>query len=169
CAPFNPIGLSPARTSWSTSARLAACAAGQTPARSIEEMVPAPYHHIPKSQVSAAANLMSNYPEPFDSTLAQHTKKCDPAGPLVIQMAKLLQTHDTNEFRSIGCFLVAGTGIKIKILGGGYSVDDKEDMIYSVETSGVTAGNLRIISAHLIPHMGQAKAIIYLSSSQYLI
>ncbi|KNZ58429.1 uncharacterized protein VP01_1931g6, partial [Puccinia sorghi] len=58
CAPFNPIGLSPARTSWSNSARLAARAAGQTPARSIGEMVPALYHrYLCMFQKSAAKGL----------------------------------------------------------------------------------------------------------------
>ncbi|KNZ53761.1 elongation factor EF-2 [Puccinia sorghi] len=90
--------------------------------------------HIPNPQVSADAKLKSNYPEPFDSPLAQHTKKSDPTGPLVIQIAKLLPTHDTNEFRSIKSVLggVAGAGIKIKVLGEGYSVNDKEDMMETI-------------------------------------
>lgn len=87
--------------------------------------------HIPNPHVSAAAKLKSNYTGPLDSPLAQHIEKSDPAGPLVIQIAKLLPTHDTNEFRSIESVLggVAGAGIKIKVLGEGYSVDDKEDMM----------------------------------------
>ncbi|KNZ49068.1 hypothetical protein VP01_5230g2 [Puccinia sorghi] len=36
--------LVPARTSWSTSTRLTASTAAQTPAKSVEELVPALYH-----------------------------------------------------------------------------------------------------------------------------
>ncbi|KNZ60251.1 uncharacterized protein VP01_1588g2 [Puccinia sorghi] len=117
--------------------------------------------HIPNPHVSAAAKLKSNYTGPLDSPLAQHIEKSDPAGPLVIQITKLYPTHDANEFRSFGRVLsgVAQAGVKVKVLGEGYSVDDEEDMVealidrvfifesrYSVETSGVPAGNLCLLS-----------------------
>ncbi|KAA1114753.1 hypothetical protein PGT21_021692 [Puccinia graminis f. sp. tritici] len=117
--------------------------------------------HVPNPQVSAAAKLKSNYTGPLDSPLAQHIEKSDPSGPLVIQITKLYPTHDANEFRSFGRVLsgVARAGVKVKVLGEGYSVDDEEDMVealiervfifesrYSVETSGVPAGNLCLIS-----------------------
>ena len=58
CAPVNPIGLFPARTSWSTSARLAARNAAQAPTKSIEELIPAPYHqYLRMFQKSAAQGL----------------------------------------------------------------------------------------------------------------
>ncbi|KNZ63196.1 polyprotein, partial [Puccinia sorghi] len=55
CAPLDPIGLSPARTSWSTSTRLAAFTVTQKPTKSIEELVPAPYHqYLPMLKNSAS-------------------------------------------------------------------------------------------------------------------
>ncbi|KNZ47875.1 uncharacterized protein VP01_6072g1 [Puccinia sorghi] len=54
----DPIGLYPARKSWSTSVCLAACIAGQTPTKSIEELVPAPYHqYLPMFKKSSAQGL----------------------------------------------------------------------------------------------------------------
>jgi U5 small nuclear ribonucleoprotein component len=87
--------------------------------------------HVPNPQVSAAAKLKSNYTGPLDSPLAQHIEKSDPSGPLVIQITKLYPTHDANEFRSFGRVLsgVARAGVKVKVLGEGYSVDDEEDMV----------------------------------------
>ncbi|KAH9473311.1 hypothetical protein Pst134EA_000382 [Puccinia striiformis f. sp. tritici] len=117
--------------------------------------------HVPNPQAAAVAKLKSNYTGPLDSPLAQHIAKSDPAGPLVIQITKLYPTHDANEFRSFGRVLsgVARAGVKVKVLGEGYSVDDEEDMVealiervfifesrYSVETSGVPAGNLCLLS-----------------------
>ncbi|KNZ47893.1 uncharacterized protein VP01_6062g2, partial [Puccinia sorghi] len=58
CTPFDPIGISPPQTSWSTSARLAACTAAQTPTKSLKELVAAPYHqYLPMFKKSSAQGL----------------------------------------------------------------------------------------------------------------
>ncbi|MBW0462556.1 hypothetical protein O181_002271 [Austropuccinia psidii MF-1] len=117
--------------------------------------------HVPNPQVSAVTKLKTNYTGPLDSPLARHIENNDSTGPLVIQVTKLYPTHDASEFRSFGRVLsgVAKPGIKVKVLGEGYSTKDEEDMVealvervfifesrYSVETSGVPAGNLCLIS-----------------------
>lgn len=55
---------------------------------------------------------------------------CDPDGPLMIQIVKLYPTPDAAEFRAFGR-VMSGTvrkGMKVNVLGEGYSPEDEEDM-----------------------------------------
>ncbi|KAG0140391.1 hypothetical protein CROQUDRAFT_136726 [Cronartium quercuum f. sp. fusiforme G11] len=117
--------------------------------------------HVPNPQISAKAKLLTSYTGPLDSRIATCIGEGDSKGPLIIQITKLYPTHDAGEFRSFGRVLsgVARAGVKVKVLGEGYSVNDEEDMVeaviekvfisesrYSIETSGIPAGNLCLLS-----------------------
>ncbi|KAI8452874.1 elongation factor EF-2 [Phakopsora pachyrhizi] len=117
--------------------------------------------HVPNPQAGAAAKLKSSYTGPLDSPLAERIKNADFSGPLVIQVTKLYPTHDASDFRSFGRVLsgVARPGTRVKVLGEGYSANDEEDMVealiekvfvfesrYAIETSGIPAGNLCLLS-----------------------
>lgn len=90
--------------------------------------------HVPAPHTSAESKLVTNYTGPLDSPIANHIRKSDPQGPLIIQVTKLYPTHDAGEFRSFGRVLsgVARAGMKVKVLGEGYSVNDEEDMVEAV-------------------------------------
>ncbi|KAH9823824.1 P-loop containing nucleoside triphosphate hydrolase protein [Melampsora americana] len=128
------------------------------PSTGLVDMIAA---HIPDPRLSADSKLLTNYTGPLDSPIANHIRESDPKGPLIIQITKLYPTHDAGEFRSFGRVLsgVARAGVKVKVLGEGYSINDEEDMVeatiekvsisesrYSIETSGVPAGNLCLLS-----------------------
>lgn len=58
-------------------------------------------------------------------------KKCDPEGPLMVQVSKLYHTTDAQSFRAFGR-IISGTlrkGQQLKVLGEGYSPEDEEDMM----------------------------------------
>lgn len=60
-------------------------------------------------------------------------KACDAEGPIMVQVAKLYHTTDAQSFRVFGRVL-SGTlkkGMRIKVLGEGYSPEDEEDMMKS--------------------------------------
>ncbi|OLL25470.1 U5 small nuclear ribonucleoprotein component [Neolecta irregularis DAH-3] len=112
--------------------------------------------HIP-SPVENAKNMIDNmYTGPLNSTLRESLLKCDPDGPLVIQITKLYSSIDASTFHSFGR-VFSGTvkhGQKVKVLGEGYTLDDEEDMTvvtisdiwvyesqYRVITEAIPAGN----------------------------
>lgn len=61
-------------------------------------------------------------------------QKCDPTGPVMVQVTKLYQTTDAQSFRAFGR-VMSGTlqkGAEVKVLGEGYSPEDEEDMMKAV-------------------------------------
>lgn len=71
---------------------------------------------------------------PMTSDLVSHMKKCDPEGPVMVQITKLYHTTDAQSFRAYGR-VISGTvrkGMEIKVLGEGYSPEDEEDMVKAV-------------------------------------
>ncbi|PWN23949.1 putative ribosomal elongation factor EF-2 [Microstroma glucosiphilum] len=116
--------------------------------------------HIPSPKAAAATKIASSWSGPLDSSLAQSMGQCDADGPLVIQIAKLYQTIDAQDFRAFGRVL-SGTvrvGDRVKVLGEGYTQDDEEDLVmatvegvwvnetrYVVPSEGIPAGSLALL------------------------
>lgn len=116
--------------------------------------------HVPSPVEGAARYLDRYYSGPLDTKVAASMAKCDPDGPLVVHVTKLFSTSDAKSFHSFGRVLsgTARSGMPVRVLGEGYSLDDEEDMItaslgdvlisetrYNVPTSGVPAGNLALL------------------------
>ncbi|RPA94448.1 P-loop containing nucleoside triphosphate hydrolase protein [Choiromyces venosus 120613-1] len=111
--------------------------------------------HVPSALDGAKAKVENTYTGPLDTELAESMQKCDPEGPLVIQITKLYHTSNASDFLSFGR-VMSGTvkpGMQVRVLGEGYTLDDEEDMVtatisdcwvgearYKVPTSGVPAG-----------------------------
>jgi U5 small nuclear ribonucleoprotein component len=61
---------------------------------------------------------------------ADAMRKCDPSGPLMVQVVKLYNSVDMESFEVFGR-VMSGTitvGQKIRVLGEGYTPEDEEDM-----------------------------------------
>ncbi|KAL8283107.1 hypothetical protein RQP46_005885 [Phenoliferia psychrophenolica] len=116
--------------------------------------------HIPDPTAAAKLKVESTYTGSLESPLSKSMLACDPAGPLVIQVVKLYPTPDANEFRAFGRILsgTVTTGMKVKVLGEGYSPEDEEDMViqtvssvmisesrYDIEVDGMPAGNFVLL------------------------
>lgn len=116
--------------------------------------------HIPSPVASAASKVEGTYTGPQTSDIAASMKRCDPDGPVMVQIAKLYHTTDAQSFRAFGR-VMSGTlrkGAQVKVLGEGYSPEDEEDMIkatvediwvsearYFIPTEEAPAGNLVLI------------------------
>lgn len=86
--------------------------------------------HIPSPTAGARTKIEQIYTGPMDSELAKAMLRCDPAGPLMIHIAKLYHKFDCSAFYALGR-VFSGTitpGMKVKVLGENYSLDDEEDM-----------------------------------------
>ncbi|KAL4902486.1 hypothetical protein BDW74DRAFT_157873 [Aspergillus multicolor] len=116
--------------------------------------------HIPSPVEGAKRALERYYTGPRDSKVATAMTKCDPDGPLVVHVTKLLASTDASRFHALGRVLsgTARPGLAVRVLGEGYAPDDEEDMVnatisdtwiaetrYNIPTSGVTAGNLVLL------------------------
>lgn len=120
--------------------------------------------HIPSPKDAGPRKVAHTWSGPLNkeepSPLVQSMLQCDADGPLVIQIAKLYQTTDAQEFRAFGRVL-SGTvkvGDRVRVLGEGYNQDDEEDMVsatvqgvwvsetrYVVPSEGIPAGSLCLL------------------------
>ncbi|KAL3438588.1 P-loop containing nucleoside triphosphate hydrolase protein [Aspergillus tetrazonus] len=127
------------------------------PAEGFVDMV---LQHIPSPVEGAKRVLERYYTGPLDTKIAAAMANCDPDGPLVVHVTKLLANTDASRFHALGKILsgTARPGLQIRVLGEGYTPDDEEDMVnatisdtwiaetrYNIPTSGVTAGNLVLL------------------------
>ena len=123
------------------------------PASGFVDMV---VQHVPSPVEGANQKLEHYYTGPPDTTTAKAMLECDPDGPLVVHITKLINTPDAQGFNSFGRVMsgTARPGQKVRVLGENYSIDDEEDMAtanidhvwiaesrYNVPTSGIPAGN----------------------------
>lgn len=117
--------------------------------------------HVPSPVEGAQRNLERYYTGPPDSETATAMSKCDPDGPLVVQITKLYNNTDATGFDAFGR-IMSGTAYpdtQVQVLGESYSLDDPEDATkgtisdvriacsrYSIPVSGLPAGNLVLLS-----------------------
>ena len=87
--------------------------------------------HIPSPKEAAATKVESSYSGEQDSALAMAMRRCDAKGPLMINVTKLYAKPDGSGFDALGRVLsgTARPGMKVRVLGEGYSLDDDEDMV----------------------------------------
>ncbi|KAH9894610.1 P-loop containing nucleoside triphosphate hydrolase protein [Xylariomycetidae sp. FL2044] len=117
--------------------------------------------HVPSPVEAAEHKLQQYYTGPLDTKVAEAMNKCDQDGPLVVHITKLFNSADAKSFYSFGRVMsgIARPGMQVRVLGEGYSIDDEEDMAmatidsvyiaetrYNVETTGVPAGNMVLLS-----------------------
>ncbi|SOV03916.1 probable ribosomal elongation factor EF-2 [Ustilago sp. UG-2017a] len=117
--------------------------------------------HIPSPREAAKTRLEKSYTGPKEGAIYDSMLACDADGPLVVQVTKLYETIDAQEFRAFGR-IMSGTvrpDMKVKVLGEGFSQDDEEEMSlctitctsisetrYTIATTGVPAGSWVLLS-----------------------
>ncbi|KAL9936000.1 hypothetical protein V8E36_004842 [Tilletia maclaganii] len=110
-------------------------------------------HGIPSPLEGAAAKASRIWrgpqtDDPSSSSLFSSMARCDPDGPLVINITKLFPTADASSLRAFGRVL-SGTvrvGDQVKVLGEGFTQDNEEDMARAV-VEGVGIHNTRFTLA----------------------
>ena len=86
--------------------------------------------HLPSPKKAQAYRYDQLYTGPADDTWAQGIKKCDPNGPLVMYISKMIPTPDKGRFFAFGRVFsgTVKTGQKVKIMGPNYVQGKKEDL-----------------------------------------
>ena len=117
--------------------------------------------HLPSAVEGAKRMLDSYYTGLVTSKIGEAMTKCDPDGPLVVEVTKLFSSSDAKTFHALGR-IMSGTASPdqvVRVLGESYSVEDEEDSAtatiththlacsrYNIPVSGVPAGNLVLLS-----------------------
>ncbi|RKO85187.1 hypothetical protein BDK51DRAFT_21907, partial [Blyttiomyces helicus] len=116
---------------------------------------------IPSPRENAIAKVEHIYSGYLDTPYATAMKALDPAGPLMVHIVKLYNADDMSKFDAFGR-VMSGTitaGMKVRVLGEGYSPEDEEDMAikdvealsiyesrYKIKVSSLSAGNWVLLS-----------------------
>lgn len=87
-------------------------------------------HHLPSPKVAQKYRTNFLYEGPQDDACAKAMRECDPKGPLMMYVSKMVPTTDNSRFFAFGRVFsgTIATGQKVKIMGPNYKVGKKEDV-----------------------------------------
>jgi len=89
--------------------------------------------HLPSPVVAQKYRVEGLYTGPLDDITAEAIRKCDPNGPLVMFISKMIPTKDNSRFFAFGrVFSGTVTSQKVRILGANWVPGKKEDMTEDV-------------------------------------
>ena len=99
---------------------------------------------------------------PQDDIVAQSMRECNPKGPLIMYVSKMVPTTDRERFFSFGRVFsgTIATGQKVKILGPNYKPGKKEDLLKSAVQRTVLE-NYKFIITEIILILNSLSFIIY--------
>ncbi|KAJ2821023.1 translation elongation factor 2 [Coemansia erecta] len=86
--------------------------------------------HLPSPKVAQRYRVDSLYEGPQDDVCATGIRNCDPKGPLMLYVSKMVPTSDKGRFYAFGRVFsgTAASGMKVRIQGPNYEVGKKEDL-----------------------------------------
>jgi len=87
-------------------------------------------HHLPSPKQAQAYRYITLYDGPLDDECATAIKNCDPNGPLMIYISKMIPVDNSGRFYAFGRIFsgTVSTGQKIRILGSNYKHGTKEEL-----------------------------------------
>merc|ERR1719188_47382 len=85
---------------------------------------------LPSPKVAQKYRVENLYEGPMDDTAANAIRSCDPAGPLMMYVSKMVPTSDKGRFYAFGRVFsgTIATGQKVRIQGPHYKPGSKEDL-----------------------------------------
>lgn len=88
--------------------------------------------HLPSPVRAQKYRVENLYTGPMDDDCAKGIRECDPNGPLMMYVSKMVPTNDKGRFYAFGRVFSGRikTGQKVRILGPNYEVGSKVDMFY---------------------------------------
>lgn len=89
--------------------------------------------HLPSPVVAQKYRVENLYTGPLDDVTAEAIRKCDPKGPLVMYISKMIPTKDNSRFYAFGrVFSGTVTNQRVRVLGANWVPGKKEDMAEDV-------------------------------------
>jgi len=86
--------------------------------------------HLPSPIIAQAYRVENLYEGPLDDESAEGIRKCDPEGPLMLYVSKMVPTSDKGRFYAFGRIFSGkvASGMKVRIQGPNYVPGKKEDL-----------------------------------------
>lgn len=86
--------------------------------------------HLPSPRTAQKYRVETLYEGPMDDKCAEGIRNCDPKGPLMLYVSKMVPTTDKGRFYAFGRVFsgTVKTGQKVRIMGPNYEPGKKEDL-----------------------------------------
>lgn len=86
--------------------------------------------HLPSPVAAQKYRVSTLYSGPLDDEAAKAIYNCDPDGPLMMYVSKMVPTSDKGRFYAFGRVFsgTVATGQKVRIMGPGYTPGSKDDL-----------------------------------------
>ncbi|KAJ2354490.1 translation elongation factor 2 [Coemansia sp. RSA 2618] len=86
--------------------------------------------HLPSPKVAQGYRVGGLYEGPMDDVCATGIRNCDPKGPLMLYVSKMVPTSDKGRFYAFGRVFsgTAGSGMKVRIQGPNYKPGKNDDL-----------------------------------------
>eukprot|EP00898_Chlorokybus_atmophyticus_P007807 jgi/Chlat1/8027/Chrsp7S07764 len=87
-------------------------------------------HHLPSPAKAQKYRVENLYEGPLDDKYAQAIRSCDPEGPLMMYVSKMIPAADKGRFFAFGRVFAGkiSTGMKVRIMGPNYIPGQKKDL-----------------------------------------
>jgi elongation factor 2 len=124
--------------------------------------------HLPSPKVAQRYRVTYLYEGPQDDVIAQGIRDCDPKGPLMIYVSKMVPTTDKGRFFAFGRVFsgTVFTGQKVRIMGPNYKPGKKDDLsVKSIQRTVLMMGR----TAEYIPDVPCGNTVGLVGVDQYLL
>merc|ERR1740115_49218 len=123
---------------------------------------------LPSPVVAQKYRVENLYEGPMDDTAANAMRKCDPQGPLMMYVSKMVPTSDKGRFYAFGRVFsgTIATGQKVRIQGPHYKPGGKEDLnIRTIQRTVLMMGR----TTEQIPDVPCGNTVALVGVDQYLL
>ncbi|XP_047163222.1 elongation factor 2-like [Vigna umbellata] len=100
-------------------------------------------YHLPSPANAQQYRVQNLYNGPLDDPYASAIRNCDPEGPLMLYVSKMIPASDRGRFYAFGRVFSGrvSTGLKVRIMGPNYVPGDKKDLyVKSVQRTVIWMG-----------------------------
>ncbi|CAN6296917.1 unnamed protein product [Urochloa humidicola] len=98
--------------------------------------------HLPSPAKAQRYRVENLYEGPLDDIYATAIRNCDPEGPLMLYVSKMIPASDKGRFFAFGRVFAGkvATGMKVRIMGPNYVPGQKKDHVKSVQRTVIWMG-----------------------------
>jgi elongation factor 2 len=124
--------------------------------------------HLPSPKTAQKYRVTFLYEGPQDDVCAQGIRDCDPKGPLMLYISKMVPTTDRGRFFAFGRVFsgTVSTGQKVRIMGPNYRPGKKDDLnVKSIQRTVLMMGR----TVEYIPDVPCGNTVGLVGVDQYLV